>query len=261
MGSAGDVTRQGPWSSYAGSVANTWDNYPEGSESEPPPDTPSTWAVYGNDEAGPATTVRRTAEGRLLPSVPRRTPQDPRPDATADPGPDDDSRADRPSWKPALGAFMVVVMVIGFLGMLLSLRPQSQQPVEVQGYARPGLPNVRSVQLPERVGDWERGSLTRTQGPHLVVFTGYTRTHADAGTQDLTVVGSISRDPAPLSGMRRPYHHPDGQVACDSVTGTKNRLVCVVPLDEGKLNVTSDDTELTIDELGTFTAELASTLS
>lgn len=45
------------------------------------------------------------------------------------------------------------------------------------------------------------------------------------------------------------------------MTGTKNRLVCVVPLDEGKLNVTSDDTELTIDELGTFTAELASTLS
>ncbi|WP_425309876.1 hypothetical protein AADG42_14265 [Ammonicoccus fulvus] len=236
-------------------MANTWENYPEGPDSEPAPEAPTSWAVYGEDDFEPPTGPRRTPDGRLLPSVPRRTPQDPRPDAVPDPTPDDD-RHDRPSWKPALGAFMVIVMVIGFLGMLLSLRPQPQQPVKIEGYARPGLPNVRSVTLPEQVDDWQRGTLTRGQGPYLVVFTDYTRDH-----QDVTILGSITGDPDPLRGMQRPPHHPDAEIACDTVTGTADRRVCVIPLDEGQLTVTSDDSALSVDDLGTFTAELARTLT
>ena len=196
-------------------MANTWETYPEGPDSEPATETPTSWAVYGDDEVPTA-----------------------------------DRYDDRPSWKPAMAAFVVVLMVIGFLGGLLSLRPQPQQPVKIEGYARPGLPNVRSVQLPQQIGDWHRGTLTRSQVSHLVVMSSYSRRHHDLGNQDITVIGSISRDPAPFSGM-----------TCDAVAGTKNRRVCVIPLDEGLLNVTSDEADLTLEELGAFTAELATTLA
>lgn len=211
-------------------MPDTWQNYPQHGDAPREPEPPATWPVYGDE-------------------VPVRTDA-----ADADPGPRSSTFPDhdRPSWKPAVAAALVVVMVFGFLGMLLSAKPQPKPSQTLEGYARPGLPSVRTVQLPPSIGDWQRSTLHRLEGPRMTLFTGY-----DRAEREISVIGWVSADDVPTSG--RPFHHPGGVVLCDA-TATRDRNTCTIPLDEGHLSVTSPTHGLPLDDLGQFSAELAATL-